>query len=85
LKRVGTQASGNGTILRSGGTLIPASRRFEACVFDWDGTAVPADEVRADLIALAWAQDLRGTRATVVREALARGRLPVLLVPRAGP
>jgi nucleotide-binding universal stress UspA family protein len=40
-----------------------------------------ADEIESDLIALGWAQDLTEGRAAVVREALERSRVPVLLVP----
>lgn len=40
-----------------------------------------AQEMDADLIALGWAQDLSPGRAAVVREALERSRIPVLLVP----
>lgn len=40
-----------------------------------------AEETGADLIALGWAQDLSSGRAAVVREALRRSRVPVLLVP----
>jgi nucleotide-binding universal stress UspA family protein len=40
-----------------------------------------AEETGADLIALGWAQDLSPGRASVVREALERSRIPVLLVP----
>ena len=40
-----------------------------------------AAEADADLIALGWAQDLSPGRAAVVREVLARSRVPVLLVP----
>ena len=40
-----------------------------------------AGETEADLIALAWAQDLSAGRAAVVREALGRSDVPVLLVP----
>jgi nucleotide-binding universal stress UspA family protein len=40
-----------------------------------------ADKMEADLIALAWAQDLAAGRAAVIREALGRSDIPVLLVP----
>jgi nucleotide-binding universal stress UspA family protein len=40
-----------------------------------------AEETGADLIALGWARELAPGRATVVRAALARARVPVLLVP----
>ena len=40
-----------------------------------------ADEVGADLIALVWSQDLGEGRAPVVRAALERSSVPVLLVP----
>jgi nucleotide-binding universal stress UspA family protein len=40
-----------------------------------------AHEMDCDLIALAWAQELASGRASIVREALCRGRIPVLLVP----
>jgi nucleotide-binding universal stress UspA family protein len=40
-----------------------------------------AAEVEADLIALGWSQDLSPGRAAVVREALTRSTVPVLLVP----
>jgi nucleotide-binding universal stress UspA family protein len=43
-----------------------------------------ADEEDADMIALAWSQDLSPGRAAVVGEALARGRLPLLLLPVVG-
>jgi nucleotide-binding universal stress UspA family protein len=42
---------------------------------------VVAEEVDADIIALGWAQELEPGRAPVVRAALARGGIPVLLVP----
>ncbi|MDQ2897686.1 MAG: hypothetical protein M3Y09_18950, partial [Actinomycetota bacterium] len=37
--------------------------------------------VQADLIALAWNQNLAPGRATVVRETLAQSPIPVLLLP----
>jgi nucleotide-binding universal stress UspA family protein len=40
-----------------------------------------AGETSADLIVLGWAQELAEGRAPVVRAALARGRVPVMLVP----
>jgi nucleotide-binding universal stress UspA family protein len=40
-----------------------------------------ARETNCDLIALAWAQEMAPGRASIVRETLCRGRLPVLLVP----
>jgi nucleotide-binding universal stress UspA family protein len=40
-----------------------------------------AQETDCDLIVLAWAQDLTPGRASVVRETLRRGTIPVLLVP----
>jgi nucleotide-binding universal stress UspA family protein len=40
-----------------------------------------AEESGCDLIALGWSQDLAAGRAPVVRAALERGRVPVLLVP----
>jgi nucleotide-binding universal stress UspA family protein len=40
-----------------------------------------ARELACDLIALAWAQELAPGRASIVRETLRRGRIPVLLVP----
>lgn len=40
-----------------------------------------AAEREVDLIALAWARALSGGRAAVVRELLARSRVPVLLIP----
>jgi nucleotide-binding universal stress UspA family protein len=44
-----------------------------------------ARELDCDLIALAWAQELAPGRASIVRETLRRGSLPVLLMPvRAG-
>jgi nucleotide-binding universal stress UspA family protein len=42
---------------------------------------VVAEAAHADVIALAWAQELAEGRAPVVRSALARGRVPVMLVP----
>ena len=42
-----------------------------------------AAENKADLIALAWAQNLDEGRATVVREALERSDVPILLLPLA--
>jgi nucleotide-binding universal stress UspA family protein len=52
----------------------------------WPGENVirVAHEMDADMIALGWAQDLSPGRATVVREALERSAIPVLLVPVAG-
>jgi nucleotide-binding universal stress UspA family protein len=49
----------------------------------WPGEHVlsVAEEIGADLIALGWKQDLSAGRAAVVREALGRSRVPVLLVP----
>lgn len=44
-----------------------------------------AEEMDTDLIALGWSQELAGGRATVVREALERSRVPVLLVPVEAP
>jgi nucleotide-binding universal stress UspA family protein len=46
-----------------------------------DVIAPAADEIGADLIALAWAGSLAQDRAPVVRAVLERGRAPVLLVP----
>lgn len=47
------------------------------------GQVVPtAHEVRADLIALGWGQDLSAGRAQVIRQTLARSDLPVLLLPQ---
>ncbi len=40
-----------------------------------------AEETSADLVALAWHQQLGAGRAEVVRRAVAEGRFPVLLVP----
>jgi nucleotide-binding universal stress UspA family protein len=40
-----------------------------------------AEQERADIIALGWAQELAEGRAPVVRAALARGKVPVMLVP----
>lgn len=40
-----------------------------------------AEETGADLIALGWAQELAPDRAPVVRTALARVRVPVMLIP----
>ncbi len=40
-----------------------------------------AREMACDLIVLAWAQEPVGDRATIVRETLRRGQIPVLLVP----
>ena len=47
------------------------------------GEIVPlvAEESRCDLIALGWSRRLSHDRAPVVRETLARARVPVLLVP----
>lgn len=47
------------------------------------GELVPlvSEQCDCDLIALGWSQELSGDRAPVVRETLARSRLPVLLVP----
>ena len=47
--------------------------------------AAVAAEIEASMIALGWAQDLSPGRAEVVREALARSSVPVLLAPAAGP
>ena len=44
-----------------------------------------ADEIDADLIALGWAQELAEGHAAVVREALERSHVPVLLVPVTAP
>jgi hypothetical protein len=40
-----------------------------------------AEEIQASLIALGWSQDMSPGRAAVVREALERSSVPVLLVP----
>jgi hypothetical protein len=40
-----------------------------------------AEEMNPDMIALGWSQELAEGRAAVVREALERSRVPVLLVP----
>jgi nucleotide-binding universal stress UspA family protein len=40
-----------------------------------------AEEVEADMVVLGWAQELALGRAPVVRSALARARVPILLVP----
>jgi nucleotide-binding universal stress UspA family protein len=40
-----------------------------------------AEEVEADMVVLGWAQELALGRAPVVRSALGRGRVPILLVP----
>jgi hypothetical protein len=40
-----------------------------------------AEQVEADLIALGWAQELAEGRAPVVRAALTRARVPVMLLP----
>jgi nucleotide-binding universal stress UspA family protein len=40
-----------------------------------------ARETTCDLIALAWAQEMAPGRASIVRETLCRGGIPVLLVP----
>ena len=40
-----------------------------------------ARDTNCDLIALAWAQELAPGRASIVRETLCRGAIPVLLVP----
>jgi hypothetical protein len=42
---------------------------------------VVAQECRCDLIALGWSQELAAGRAPVVRAALERSRVPVLLLP----
>jgi nucleotide-binding universal stress UspA family protein len=44
-----------------------------------------AEETDADLIALGWSQDLRPGHAAVVRAALERSAVPVLLTPTDGP
>jgi nucleotide-binding universal stress UspA family protein len=51
----------------------------------WPGENVirVAEEVNADMIALGWAQDFSPGRAAVVREALERSQIPILLVPAA--
>lgn len=46
-----------------------------------DDVATVARNADADLIALAWSQDLGPGHARVVRETLARSAIPVLLVP----
>jgi nucleotide-binding universal stress UspA family protein len=40
-----------------------------------------AEQARVDIIALGWAQELAEGRAPIVRAALARGKVPVMLVP----
>jgi nucleotide-binding universal stress UspA family protein len=42
---------------------------------------VVADETDADIVVLAWAQDLAPHHAPVVESALARGHVPVMLLP----
>ena len=56
--------------------------RFETRV-GASATIIPefAEESETDLIALGWAQDLAPGRAPVVRAALGRGRIPVMLIP----
>ena len=46
-----------------------------------DDVAAVAHDADADLIVLAWSQDLAPGRARVVRQTLARSAIPVLLVP----
>ena len=46
-----------------------------------DRVAPTAHDVDADLIVLAWNQDLTAGRARVIRETLAQSSIPVLLVP----
>jgi nucleotide-binding universal stress UspA family protein len=46
-----------------------------------DDVVTVAHETEADLIALAWSQDLSPGHARVVRHTLARSAIPVLLVP----
>lgn len=46
-----------------------------------DLVPVVAEETGADLVALGWAQELAHGRAPVVRNALGRSRVPILLVP----
>lgn len=48
-----------------------------------EGVVAVAADTKADLIALGWNQDLSPGRADVVREALARSAIPLLLVPTA--
>lgn len=56
--------------------------RLETRVGRPDQHILPAArELDCDLIALAWAQELAPGRASIVRETLRRGSLPVLLVP----
>jgi hypothetical protein len=40
-----------------------------------------ADETAVDIIALGWTQQLAPGRAPIVRAALARAKVPVMLVP----
>ena len=71
-------------------------REFLACYSPWpsehvrlvtrvgrpDQFILPvAQEMDCDLIVLAWSQELASGRASIVRETLRRGRIPVLLVP----
>jgi hypothetical protein len=51
----------------------------------WQEVLACADEGRAELLLLAWSQTLASGRATVVREALGRAGIPVLLVPVRSP
>jgi nucleotide-binding universal stress UspA family protein len=44
-----------------------------------------ADDIGADLIALGWNQELEPGRAVIVRAALERGTLPLLLIPAVPP
>ncbi len=46
-----------------------------------DDVVAIAHEISADLIVLAWSQDLNPGRARVVCETLAHTRIPVLLLP----
>jgi nucleotide-binding universal stress UspA family protein len=46
-----------------------------------DNIAAVAEEATADLVVLAWSQELRKGRAHVVSETLARSSIPVLLLP----
>ncbi|GAA3517930.1 universal stress protein [Nocardioides daeguensis] len=59
---------------------LPAAADLRLCRGDPAAEVVAqADECGADLLVLGWAQQLTGSRAKVVRRALA-GRVPVLLV-----
>lgn len=76
--------------IRAAGTMLddPSRVRFEMRVGDAaDALSEATRELEADLVVLAWHRDLSEGHGRMVREMLARARVPVVLLPlaRRGP